>query len=358
MLGNEISHKINIIGTPVVQITKLIQQSTTVAPRIIENKEGNYQEVTQVIKQGDIIFNLQYTFWNTIPKNWRDITKGKPEFYQNTDGVILVFDYGNRNSFTDLQAWNDEVMQYSPPHIPIVLLGIKNKNEEISRQMVREFAEKLHLKQFESSLSNPKVLRRFGRILVKQILQYRYEPLLKICIIGSETNLNHKFGNLTADSKWSTNYLPTLGHDMPTKRVIIEKTLVKLIIMILAGQEFFGKLRTSYYRGTSGCLILFDKGSEKSFTSVPDWYDEFKTNVKDPSIPVALVGIKSYKNVITSEKGQEVADQLKIGYYETKITDRRQISQIIHEMTEKMVNSKDGKFKDLFFDRPDSPSKR
>jgi len=340
MTGNEITYKINIIGTPKL-ITKLIQQSTTVSPSFSENEQRSYEKVTQVIKQSEYIFTLQFTFWSTLTENWRESRKGKLEFYRHTDGAILVFDFGNAESFTDLKAWSDELKQYTNPQTPIVLLGIKSEHAEISTQMVREFAEKLHLKQFKTSISNTKVLRRLGRIIIEQILQHGLSAMLKICIIGNNTNNNLKFGNLTADTKWDTKYLHTTGHVIPTKKVIIDKTVVKLIMVVLAGEEFLGKLRPSSYRGASGCLILFDKGNAESFSSVPRWYDEFKNNVNDISIPVALVGIGADKDEITIENGQDLADQLKIGYYETRINDKYQITHILREMTETLLNRVD-----------------
>jgi len=52
---------------------------------------------------------------------------------------------------------------------------------------------------------------------------------------------------------------------------------------------------------------------------------------------IALVGISTNKIEIINENGQDLADQLKIGYYETIITDKQQISQILRDMTEKIL---------------------
>jgi len=102
------------------------------------------------------------------------------------------------------------------------------------------------------------------------------ELLIKISVIGSNTNLNYKFGNLTAENRWKINYLPILGRDLPIKRIKIENRRIKLIIQILAGEDSFFELRTkSYYRGSAGCLILFDKGNLESFNAVKRFYREF-----------------------------------------------------------------------------------
>ena len=83
------------------------------------------------------------------------------------------------------------------------------------------------------------------------------EYVLKICAIGSgnvgKTSLIRRF----AEGKFTMNYLPTLGVDITTKHLTVDNNLVKLILVDTAGQEFFGKLRPSYYRGASACLIIF-----------------------------------------------------------------------------------------------------
>ena len=95
------------------------------------------------------------------------------------------------------------------------------------------------------------------------------EYLLKICAIGSgsvgKTSLIRRF----AEGKFTTNYLPTLGVDITTKRIEIQDNIVKLILVDTAGQEFFGKLRPSYYRGASACLILFALNEKSSYDSIP-----------------------------------------------------------------------------------------
>lgn len=77
------------------------------------------------------------------------------------------------------------------------------------------------------------------------------EYLLKICIIGEKTEINTKIGRLTADHYDENSLLQEVEID--TKKISIEKVNIKMIIVITAGQEFFGKLRPSNYRGAAAC---------------------------------------------------------------------------------------------------------
>ena len=96
------------------------------------------------------------------------------------------------------------------------------------------------------------------------------EYLLKICAIGSgsvgKTSLIRRF----AEGKFTTNYLPTLGVDITTKKIEVDNNNVKLILVDTAGQEFFGKLRPSYYRGASACAIFFSLNDRNMFDTIPN----------------------------------------------------------------------------------------
>ncbi len=54
-----------------------------------------------------------------------------------------------------------------------------------------------------------------------------------------------------AEGKFTTNYLPTQGVDITTKRIQVDDSEVKLIMVDIASQEFFQERRPSYYRGAS-----------------------------------------------------------------------------------------------------------
>jgi small GTP-binding protein len=146
------------------------------------------------------------------------------------------------------------------------------------------------------------------------------EYLLKICAIGSgsvgKTSLIRRF----AEGKFTTNYLPTLGVDITTKQIQVENNNVKLILVDTAGQEFFGKLRPSYYRGASACLIMFALNEKSSFDSIPTWLAEFRKHIPETSVPIALAGNKKDlidQRKISTEEANTLAKSYDMTYYET-----------------------------------------
>jgi small GTP-binding protein len=123
------------------------------------------------------------------------------------------------------------------------------------------------------------------------------EYLLKICAVGSSNIGKTKILRRFSEGKFTTNYLPTLGVDITTKKIQVDDNIIKLILVDTAGQEFFGKLRPSYYRGASACAIFFSLNDRSTFDSVPYWLKEFRGHIPDTSVPISLVAIHDRKRI-------------------------------------------------------------
>ncbi|MHA2073692.1 MAG: Rab family GTPase [Candidatus Hodarchaeales archaeon] len=171
------------------------------------------------------------------------------------------------------------------------------------------------------------------------------EYLLKICAIGSgsvgKTSLIRRF----AEGKFTTNYLPTLGVDITTKKIQVDNSNVKLILVDTAGQEFFGKLRPSYYRGASACLIMFALNEKTSFDAIPDWLDEFRKHTPDPKIPIALAGNKKDledQRQVSSEEARTLAETKDMKYHETSAKlGGEEIEEIFKALTRSALEAKE-----------------
>jgi len=168
------------------------------------------------------------------------------------------------------------------------------------------------------------------------------EYLLKICAIGSggvgKTSLSRRF----AVDKFTNNYLPTLGVDITTKKINVDGKNIKLILVDTAGQEFFGKLRPSYYRGAAACLIMFALNDKKSFDDIPTWLAEFRKHIPSKNVPIALAGNKKdleEQRKISIEEAKEVANSYDMTYYETSAKlGGLEIQEIFTELTKRFLS--------------------
>jgi small GTP-binding protein len=114
---------------------------------------------------------------------------------------------------------------------------------------------------------------------------------LKILLCGpaavGKTSLIHRF----IKSKFATDYKLTVGVDILTKEVEYEpgKTAT-LSIWDIGGQERFSFIRTTFYKGASGVLLVFDLSRAETWGLIKNWRDEvtqFAGNV-----PFVLIGNK------------------------------------------------------------------
>ena len=177
-----------------------------------------------------------------------------------------------------------------------------------------------------------------------KVPESKNEYLLKICAIGSgsvgKTSLIRRF----AEGKFTTNYLPTLGVDITTKKIEVDDNNVKLILVDTAGQEFFGKLRPSYYRGASACLILFALNEKSSYDAIPGWIAEFRKHIPGPNVPIALAGNKKDledQRLVSSEEARTLAEANDMEYHETSAKlGGNEIEEIFRALTRNALEAK------------------
>ena len=283
-------------------------------------------------------FTLHYTYHTYPPEKWKKNRELQKNFYQDAAAAILICDYSDPQSLTDLKGWKYELIRQTPRHTPKILIGIKAEDEYMSHQMVQETAKDLKLKHYETSIPNPKLFDKLNQMFIKQIVNPpESNYMFKVCIVGNKTKLNQEFGNLTTDSKFNPDHMVTLGMDIPTKLIRVNNQVIKLIILVLAGESFFKKLRSSHYRGAAGVIILFDKSNLSSLEDVNKWHQEASKVLSVASLPLAVVGIKTGEEKITSESGQRVAEELQGDYFETSLKDTKQVSSILKEMGKKIL---------------------
>ena len=162
--------------------------------------------------------------------------------------------------------------------------------------------------------------------------------LLKICIIGTSQELKTKFVRKFATGKFTTNHMPTIGIDITTRQVQVKGNNVKLILADTAGQEFFSKLRPSYYRGASAAIICFDKGERQLFNILGEWVIEFRKHVPDQRVPIGFVGFITESEEVTTREGEELEKARNTKYYETEVNDTKQIEKIMTDVVEAVIH--------------------
>ncbi|KAF9174605.1 hypothetical protein BGX21_010397 [Mortierella sp. AD011] len=112
------------------------------------------------------------TIWDTAgQERFRTLTSS---YYRGAQGVILVYDVSNRDSFNDLQTWFNELDTYcSSKEVVRMIVGNKVDKEssrEVSRQEGQELAQKLQTLFVECSAKTRLGVQQAFDELVQQII--------------------------------------------------------------------------------------------------------------------------------------------------------------------------------------------
>jgi DnaJ family protein C protein 27 len=135
--------------------------------------------------------NVKVNFFDTSGGDeYRDI---RVEFFENANGVVLVYDVTNRRSFTELDSWLDEAARYNLPlsrsqktaEAPFVIV-CANKidlptKRAVSREDGMDFASRHGMYYYETSASNGDS--------VNEALTFLFEK-----VVSHDTDMRKKLG--------------------------------------------------------------------------------------------------------------------------------------------------------------------
>lgn len=122
----------------------------------------------KILNLEDKIIKLQ--IWDSAGQDrFRAITT---MYYRNSDGVILMFDVTNRNSFENIISWLHELDKYAPSNIPKILIGGKadlKLERHISYEEALEFADYWNIPYIETSSKDGKNIDESFKLISKEI---------------------------------------------------------------------------------------------------------------------------------------------------------------------------------------------
>ena len=139
---------------------------------------------------------------------------------------------------------------------------------------------------------------------------------------------------------FSTDYKATIGVQIFSKKIIIEDQEVNLQIWDLAGQDFFSKIRTRFFRNASGALLVFDLTVPSSLSNLRNWISDIKKITN--SIPFVLIGNKKDLTNLQSISTEDVTEFLMSNnsdvkaYYDTSALTGENVEQSFLELVNHM----------------------
>ena len=159
------------------------------------------------LKVGNDIYKM--TLWDTAGQDrFRCLPK---KYYQNADGVFLLFDVNNRETFDNVTKWMADVKENSNKNtnnqtgkevgIPIYLIGnkIDKPNRAVNREEAKKQAQSLGMKYFEVSCKlNMNINEVISRMVLESLKNSQAEGNIQL---NSGKSGNSKKGGCCGDSK-------------------------------------------------------------------------------------------------------------------------------------------------------------
>ncbi|KAM3145999.1 hypothetical protein pb186bvf_001977 [Paramecium bursaria] len=120
---------------------------------------------------------VKLQIWDTAgQERYKTITSS---YYKGANGVIIVFDITNRQSFVDIQNWLNEIKKYAVEGVIQVLVGNKSdldQKREVSLEEAQHLAQQLNTAYFEISSNDAINLEQpFVRIVEELLLKQKVE---------------------------------------------------------------------------------------------------------------------------------------------------------------------------------------
>ena len=146
--------------------------------------------------------------------------------------------------------------------------------------------------------------------------------IYKIVLLGNTGVGKTSICSRLTEHHVNTNQEATIGASFLT--YVCQGT--KLQIWDTAGQERYRALAPMYFRGSHGCILVFDVTNRSSFTELQTWYGSICANNCKPAIIV--VGNKIDKaRIISYKESKAFADSIDARYAETSAATGESVHQ-------------------------------
>ena len=172
---------------------------------------------------------------------------------------------------------------------------------------------------------------------------FRFKLVLLGAAAVGKTSLFHQF----ISGEFRHDYSATVGAKFLTKTIELSsddgsRQEVNLSIWDIAGQPRFMDLRTTFYRGASGALLIFDLTRSESFDELDLWMTELRT-VSWKEIPIILIGNKvdlvaERGRQIEIDKTENYAKEINSNYIETSAKTGENVEEAFFELARLMVS--------------------
>ncbi|TXT54028.1 MAG: Small GTP-binding domain protein [Promethearchaeota archaeon] len=166
--------------------------------------------------------------------------------------------------------------------------------------------------------------------------------LFKLIIVGSaavgKTSLLERYVN----NRFLEDYKLTIGVNFMSKILEESDFKARLVIWDIGGQKRFEVMRTEFYKGASGAVLVFDLTRMETYTAIEAWLNEVRQFAGE--IPFILIGnkadlIETIGRVIDKQYAEEFAQRENGIYIETSAKTGTNVEDAFTAFTRLIIKS-------------------
>ncbi|KAH7819072.1 Rab18a [Monocercomonoides exilis] len=163
---------------------------------------------------------------------------------------------------------------------------------------------------------------------------------VKIVVIGeSQVGKSSLLLRFTEDT-FDPNQPATIGVDFQAKDITFREKMVRITIWDTAGQERYRTLTSSYYRGATGIILVYDVTKRLTFENLDRWLKEAREHIGETDSVTMLVGNKADlpDRQISLEEGKDFARKRGMLFIEASAKETTGVEQAFMETIEKIFD--------------------
>ena len=108
-----------------------------------------------------------------------------------------------------------------------------------------------------------------------------------------------------------------------------------------AGQERFRTITQTYYKGAMGIILVYDCTEEATFNNIQNWLKQIEAHASVGVAKVLVANKTDLPNrVITQERGQALAEEFGLKFFETSAKTGSNINEMFFEVADQIVKDR------------------
>jgi small GTP-binding protein len=168
---------------------------------------------------------------------------------------------------------------------------------------------------------------------------------LKILLVGAVKVGKRELIQRFIKNHFAADYKLTVGVDILTKDVEFRPgEIATLSIWDIGGQQRFEFIRSTFYKGAAGALLVFDLTQKQTYIEVRKWLNEI-LQFTGKNVPFVLIGNKidmlsKVKTKIDRNEVRTFAEKNNSIYLETSTKTGENVEEAFSELTRRIIDSR------------------